>query len=80
MIYGIKQTLEVTDTSVDLILYSLIAEIFFVIFACLTIRCPECKLKWVWHAVSKKDANQWSQGLALLFSQVGGLTHVTLLG
>lgn len=59
MIYGIKQSTKGTATSVDLILYSLAAEILIGIFACLSIRCPECKLKWVWYAVSKKDANQW---------------------
>jgi phage FluMu protein Com len=59
MFYGIKQTTAGTGTSVDLILYSLVAEIIIVTFACLSIRCPECKLKWVWHAVFKKDANQW---------------------
>jgi bacteriorhodopsin len=58
MFYGIKQTTG-TGTSVDLILYSLVAEIIIGTFACLSIRCPECKLKWVWYAVSKKDANQW---------------------
>lgn len=59
MLYGIKQTTTGTEASVDLTLYSLVAEIIVGIFACISIRCPECKLKWVWHAVSKKDANQW---------------------
>lgn len=59
MIYGIKQITAGTETSVDLILFSLVAEIVIGVFACVSIRCPECKLKWVWHAVSHKDANQW---------------------
>ena len=59
MFYGIKQTTAGTGTTVELILYSLVAEIVIATFACISIRCPECKLKWVWHAVSKKDANQW---------------------
>ena len=59
MFYGIKQTTAGTEATVDLILYSLVAEIIIGVFACVSIRCPECKLKWVWHAVSKKDANQW---------------------
>jgi hypothetical protein len=59
MFYGIKQTTAGTETTIDLILYSLVAEIIIGVFACGSIRCPECKLKWVWHAVSKKDSNQW---------------------
>lgn len=42
---------------IDLI--SVAAGILIGIFACTSIRCPECRLKWVWHAVSKKDVNQW---------------------
>jgi len=57
--YGINRTTKVTGTSVDLILCSIVAEILIGIFACLSIRCPECKLKWVWYAVIKKDVNQW---------------------
>jgi hypothetical protein len=59
MFYGINRTTEGTGDSVNLILYSLAVQILIGVFACLAIRCPECKLKWVWHAVSKKDVNQW---------------------
>jgi len=29
------------------------------IFACQSIRCPQCGLSWVWHAVTKKNINEW---------------------
>ena len=29
------------------------------LFAILAIRCPNCKDKWFWRAVSKKDKNNW---------------------
>jgi hypothetical protein len=59
MIYGIKQTTAGTGTSVDLILFSLVAEIAIGVLAIASIRCPACKLKWVWYAVTKKEANEW---------------------
>jgi Na+/melibiose symporter-like transporter len=29
------------------------------IFAIFSIRCPNCKDKWFWRAVSKRDKNNW---------------------
>ena len=29
------------------------------IFFCISIKCPNCKEKWAWLAVSKKNPNKW---------------------
>jgi hypothetical protein len=59
MFYGINRINEGTDFPVFLILTGVTAEIIIGIFACISIRCPECGLSWLWHAISKKDVNQW---------------------
>ena len=42
MFYGINRK----DESVFLVLYAITAQIMAGIFACVSIRCPECGLKW----------------------------------
>ena len=59
MFYGINQMQEGGNLPFFIDLFSVTAGILVGFFACTSIRCPECNLKWVWHAVSKKDVNQW---------------------
>ena len=54
MLYGVRG-----DKSVAFILSAIAMEIAVGIFACTSIRCPDCGLRWVWYAVSKTDMNQW---------------------
>jgi len=59
MFYGINQMQKGNDEALLLILISLAAQMMAGVFACISIRCPKCGLRWVWHAVSNKDMNQW---------------------
>ncbi|MDD2899336.1 MAG: hypothetical protein PHI31_11560 [Desulfuromonadaceae bacterium] len=59
MFYGINQMQVVGSLPVYIDLISIAAGMCVGIFACTSIRCPECRLKWVWHAVTKKEVNQW---------------------
>jgi len=57
--YGINKMHDGGNLAVYIDLFSVATGILVGIFACTSIRCPECRLKWVWYAVSKKAANQW---------------------
>jgi len=59
MFYGINKMHGNGNFPVYIDLFSVAAGIIVGVFACTSIRCPDCHLKWVWFAISKKDANQW---------------------
>lgn len=47
--------------------------LFFGLFACLSIRCPECRLSWAWYAVTKQNLGEW---IPWLVSVVNGAQNV----
>jgi len=59
MFYSINKMQHGGNLPIVIDLLSVTAGILIGIFTCLSIRCPDCGLKWVWYAVSNKDINQW---------------------
>ncbi len=58
MFFGLAN-LEKNNSSVVLVLVGIVIGLASSIFACVSIKCPNCKAKWAWHAVSKKSPNEW---------------------
>jgi hypothetical protein len=59
MLYGIHVMKEGGNLSVCIDLASLVTMFLTSLFAVISIRCPNCKLKWVWYAVSTKEVGEW---------------------
>ena len=53
-----------------LALYFLVVAFVFglgaLVFACVSLRCPSCRARWVWAAVSQRDHREW-----LMYSWLG---------
>jgi hypothetical protein len=47
------------DLTMSIVLSSTILGMVFFIWGCLFIRCPKCKLRLFWHAVTKQDSGVW---------------------
>jgi len=59
MFYGIYVMKEGGNVPVYIDLAGLATIFLTSLFAVFSIRCPNCKLKWIWYAVSKKQAGEW---------------------
>lgn len=57
--YGIHAMEEEGDFGVYVDLAGTATAVLTFLFAVFSIRCPNCKLKWVWYAVSKKEVGEW---------------------
>jgi hypothetical protein len=42
-----------------LVVGGLIIDLASVIFGCLSVRCPHCKARWLWQAVSSQSPGNW---------------------
>ena len=58
MFYGLAN-LEKSNFSVVLALVGIAIGLASFIFACMSIKCPNCNEKLAWYAVSKKSPNKW---------------------
>jgi RsiW-degrading membrane proteinase PrsW (M82 family) len=63
MAFGIYSTIShiaiSADNAVITTIIGVVAGLITSIIACLSVRCPECRTSWIWHAVSKENSNQW---------------------
>ena len=51
--------LDKKELAVSLALVGVILGLASFIYGCLSIRCPNCKARWIWLGVSGKSSNEW---------------------
>ena len=54
------------DVVVPFMLGGIVLALGSLVFGSLSVRCPKCKTRWLWEAISKKSSNNW---LAWLMAQ-----------
>ena len=59
MLYGVFEIQGNSDQTVSFLPLGCLITLIGTVLSCLSIRCPECRYSWVWHAITKEKHNQW---------------------